>query len=82
MAGGAQASTMNNEQPARFDDSAWPLLVVQLAFAHAMQPVFYAMSGVLAVTFVVTLLWLPRGKLSEPSDLVGAIEPEPTEVEA
>ena len=53
---------------------------VQLAFAHAMQPVFYAMAAVLAATFVVTLIWLPRGKLSESSDELKAMQP--TEVEA
>jgi EmrB/QacA subfamily drug resistance transporter len=36
---------------------------VQLAFAHSLQPVFYAMAGVLAFTFLITLLWLPRGRL-------------------
>jgi predicted MFS family arabinose efflux permease len=40
---------------------------VELAFAHSLQPVFYAMAGVLALTFLITLLWLPRGRL-EPAD--------------
>ena len=56
--------------------------VVHLAFAHAMQPVFYAMSGVLAATFVITLLWMPRGKLSDAPEPAVPIEAEPTEIEA
>jgi hypothetical protein len=36
---------------------------VQLAFAHSTQTVFYIMAGVLAATFVVTLRWLPRGRV-------------------
>ncbi len=55
---------------------------MQLAFAHAMQPVFYAMSAVLAATFVITLLWLPRGKLSDTPESARMIEPQPTEMEA
>jgi EmrB/QacA subfamily drug resistance transporter len=54
---------------------------VQLAFAHSLQPVFYAMAGVLAVTFLLTLLWLPRGRLAETElrDVAPAIVPEPLE---
>jgi hypothetical protein len=36
---------------------------VQLAFAHSTQTVFYIMSGVLAVTFLVAVRWLPRGRV-------------------
>ena len=36
---------------------------VQLAFAHSTQTVFYIMSGVMAVTFIVAVRWLPRGRL-------------------
>ncbi len=45
---------------------------VQLAFAHSVQPVFYAMSGVLAVTFLITFAWLPRGRLEQSPD--GSLE--------
>ncbi len=62
--------------------SAGTAHAVHLAFAHAMQPVFYAMAAVLAATFLITLLWLPRGKLSEAPEPAGRIEPEPTEMEA
>jgi EmrB/QacA subfamily drug resistance transporter len=58
---------------------------VQLAFAHAMQPIFYAMAGVLAATFAITLIWLPRGKLSEstePAAPLATLNPEPTDMEA
>lgn len=56
--------------------------VIHLAFAHAMQPVFYTMSAVLGATFVITLLRMPRGKLSDTPEPAGPIEPGPTEVEA
>ncbi len=39
---------------------------VQLAFARSTQPVFYAMAAVLAITFLIALVWLPRGRL-DPS---------------
>jgi EmrB/QacA subfamily drug resistance transporter len=39
---------------------------VQLAFAQSTQTVFYVMAAVLAVTFVVALLWLPRGRPALP----------------
>ncbi len=55
---------------------------VHLAFAESLQPVFYAMSAVLAATFVITLLWLPRGKLSDTPESSGLMEREPTEAEA
>ena len=39
---------------------------VQLAFARSTQPVLYAMAAVLALAFVIALVWLPRGRL-EPA---------------
>lgn len=33
---------------------------VQLAFAHSTQTVFYVMAGVMAATFLVSLVWVPR----------------------
>src|SRR5262249_21319131 len=35
----------------------------RMAFAHSTQPIFYIMAGVLAATFLVTLRWLPRGRV-------------------
>jgi hypothetical protein len=43
---------------------------VQLAFAHSTQTVFYVMAGIMAATFIVTVRWLPRGR-------VAAAEEEP-----
>ena len=40
---------------------------VQVDFAQAMEVVFYAMAGVMALAFIVALLWMPRG-LVEPAD--------------
>jgi hypothetical protein len=37
---------------------------VQLAFAHSTQTVFYIMAGIMAVTFIVTVRWLPRGRMA------------------
>jgi EmrB/QacA subfamily drug resistance transporter len=41
---------------------------VQVAFAHSTQTVFYIMAGVLAVTFLVALRWLPRGQVELPEE--------------
>jgi len=38
---------------------------VQLDFALASRTVFYAMAGVMAVAFVVALIWMPAGKVEE-----------------
>jgi EmrB/QacA subfamily drug resistance transporter len=51
---------------------------VQLAFAHSTQTVFYIMAGVMAATFVVTLRWLPRGRLALPSESVAPIAEDRT----
>ena len=40
----------------------------QVDFAQAMEIVFYAMAGVMALAFVVALIWMPRG-LAEPVDM-------------
>jgi len=36
---------------------------VQLAFAHSSQTVFYAMAGVMGVTFLLAARWLPNGRV-------------------
>jgi hypothetical protein len=38
---------------------------VALAFAHSTQTVFYVMAGVMAFTFLVSLVWLPGGRMPE-----------------
>jgi len=43
---------------------------VQVAYAQSTQTVFYIMSGVMAATFLVTLRWLPRGRV-EPAEELG-----------
>lgn len=48
---------------------------VQLAFAHSTQPVFYAMAGVLAASFLVTLIWLPRGRVGAHEDAATGTSP-------
>ena len=45
---------------------------VQLAFAQSTQTVFYIMACVLAATFVITLLWLPRGRVIPPEEVAEA----------
>jgi EmrB/QacA subfamily drug resistance transporter len=42
---------------------------VQLAYAHSTQTIFYIMAGVMAVTFIVAVRWLPRGRV-EPSEVL------------
>jgi len=56
---------------------------VQLAFAHSMQPIFYAMAAVLAACFAISVLWLPRGRLEDAGEpaarapaAVGGVTPE------
>jgi EmrB/QacA subfamily drug resistance transporter len=47
---------------------------VQLAFAHSTQTVFYIMAGVMAATFLLSVRWVPRGRvepIGEP-DVVDA----------
>jgi EmrB/QacA subfamily drug resistance transporter len=41
---------------------------VQLAFAHSTQTVFYIMAGIMAATFIVTVRWLPRGRVAAAED--------------
>jgi predicted MFS family arabinose efflux permease len=41
---------------------------VQLAFAHSTQTVFYIMAGIMAATFIVTVRWLPRGRVATAED--------------
>jgi EmrB/QacA subfamily drug resistance transporter len=43
---------------------------VQLAFAHATQTVFYIMAGVMAATFLLAWIWLPR---SDPAPTAEAV---------
>jgi EmrB/QacA subfamily drug resistance transporter len=50
---------------------------VQLAFAHSTQTIFYIMAGVMAATFVVAVLWLPRGRIEESDVLDTEPEQEP-----
>ena len=38
---------------------------VQLAFAHATQPIFYVMAGVMAATFLVAARGLPRARVAK-----------------
>ena len=45
---------------------------VQLAFAHSTQTVFYVMAGVMAVTFLVAVRGLPRGRVEAPAEALAA----------
>lgn len=38
---------------------------VQLDYAMSTQTVFYIMAGVMAVCFVVALIWSPSGRMEE-----------------
>jgi len=44
---------------------------VALAFAHSTQTIFHIMAGVMAVTFLVTVRWMPRGR----AESVEAVDP-------
>jgi EmrB/QacA subfamily drug resistance transporter len=41
---------------------------VRLAFAHSAQTIFYIMGAVLAATFLLSLGWLPRGRVESPAE--------------
>jgi EmrB/QacA subfamily drug resistance transporter len=47
------------------------LHAVQMAFAEAMQTVFYVMAAVMALNFLIALFWLPRGRV----EVEEALEP-------
>jgi hypothetical protein len=49
---------------------------VQHDFALATRTVFYAMAGVMALAFVIALIWMPPGKAAEPDEDPG-LDPAP-----
>jgi fucose permease len=51
---------------------------VQLAFAHSTQTVFYLMAGVLAATFVIARIWMPRGRVEAVPQAVDEAAPAVT----
>jgi EmrB/QacA subfamily drug resistance transporter len=70
------AATVGTGAPGSRSASGQPHALVhdvQLAFAHSTQTVFYVMAGVMAATFLVSIRWLPRGRL-EPVEEPRAIE--------
>jgi EmrB/QacA subfamily drug resistance transporter len=48
---------------------------VQVAFAHSTQTVFYIMAAVMAATFLVALIWFPRGRVALEEAEVAAPAP-------
>ncbi len=50
---------------------------VHVATAQSMQTVFYAMAGVMAATFLVAFLRLPRGRVPSPAEVADNRESEP-----
>jgi EmrB/QacA subfamily drug resistance transporter len=50
---------------------------VQLAFAQSTQTVFYIMAGIMAVTFIVTARWMPRGRVAAAEDAQPEITADP-----
>jgi hypothetical protein len=49
---------------------------VQVAFAHSTQTIFYIMAVVMAATFLVSFIWLPRGRAEMAAVLSGEPDPE------
>jgi hypothetical protein len=49
---------------------------VQVAFAHSTQTIFYVMAAVMAATFLVSFIWLPRGRAEMAAVLSGEPDPE------
>lgn len=54
---------------------------VQLAYAHSTQTVFYIMAGVMAATFLVSVRWLPKGRVETVDEAQEAHEPGTTPAE-
>ena len=50
---------------------------MQLAFAHSIQTIFYIMAGVMAVTFIVAVRWVPPGRVEAPEVLDAEAEASP-----
>jgi EmrB/QacA subfamily drug resistance transporter len=48
---------------------------VQVAFAHSTQTIFYIMAGVMAASFLMTLRWVPRGRVEEVAGSADAERP-------
>ena len=51
---------------------------VQVAFAHSTQTIFYVMAGVMAATFIVSLRWLPPGRIEASDEPEAAMAAEGT----
>ena len=71
------AASFGNSAAAAESSSGQPHALVhdvQLAFAHSTQTVFYIMAGVMAATFLLSVRWLPRGRVEQIE------EPEVTDV--
>jgi EmrB/QacA subfamily drug resistance transporter len=66
---GAGAGAGSGRSPALVHD-------VQLAFAHSTQTVFYIMAGVMVATFIVSLRWMPRGRVEHVDEPVAPTVPE------
>ena len=47
---------------------------VQVAFAHSTQTIFYIMAAVMAVTFLIALIWLPGGRVASPDEPAAVAE--------
>jgi hypothetical protein len=55
---------------------------VQMAFAHSTQTVFYIMAGIMAANFIVTVRWLPRGRVAAADDEEQQLAVDPAIYEA
>lgn len=80
-AGGGEGSGLASQAGARAEEF---MHAVQLDFAMSVRTVFYIMAGVMALCFVVALIWSPPGKMEEvviddgePGEQAGAAPAEP-----
>ena len=63
------AASLGSEQSGANAVHRGPFLhQIQLATAHSSQTVFYAMAGVMAAAFVISVIWLPRGRVEPATD--------------
>jgi hypothetical protein len=49
---------------------------VQAAYAHSTQTIFYIMAGVMALTFLVAVRWVPGGRVEPPEEVEAHEEAE------
>jgi hypothetical protein len=74
----AQSFSSATSTPAGSQQHTTPALrhAIALAFAHSTQTVFYIMAAVMALVFLISVRFLPRGTVAVPAPETAALEPQ------